>query len=354
MTNFTTLLPRHISYTFTYQSQDINFGEWTTLITLCLAPVLTHILIGAPEQIIIARPGPSWLDSISHYNPISIFWRYYAITDRRIRTTNWNADDMVAANSAVWSESGWYSPQMLDKRALNGTYGQFPRKNRISLISTSAFKTLIITLQGVQSMYYIRPFPGWKLYSRSFATIFGALAMMGFLRLSAAPWLLDDSASLQPAYSVYNAYPSTLNLMSEDDSVAEDDPMSRRLPRRSSRGIIVRVYFLWLAAVVLGLAISNYVLTYKGPDIYMSATFLAETIFFCFLLGTGTFIAGYYIITDRSDSTILPCFNSLWYKYYTVVLYAMAISFIVVSALETRKTPEGAYVDYPPGRNGAD
>jgi hypothetical protein len=37
------------TFVLDYQSGDNNFADWITLLTLCLAPVIAHLVAGVPE-----------------------------------------------------------------------------------------------------------------------------------------------------------------------------------------------------------------------------------------------------------------------------------------------------------------
>lgn len=56
-------------------------------------PLATHIVFGLPEPVILRskeeehHSPPSWSDRLTHFNPVSILWRYYSIADRRFRAT---------------------------------------------------------------------------------------------------------------------------------------------------------------------------------------------------------------------------------------------------------------------------
>ena len=66
---------------FQYQSQNLNLGNWVELLTLCLAPLIAHIVAGAPRIVYLRNQRPQWHDYLVHYNPTSIGWRHFAIVD---------------------------------------------------------------------------------------------------------------------------------------------------------------------------------------------------------------------------------------------------------------------------------
>jgi len=45
-----------------YQSQHITFPEWLLLWTLCLAPLIAHIVAGTPQPTYLSHRRPTSLD----------------------------------------------------------------------------------------------------------------------------------------------------------------------------------------------------------------------------------------------------------------------------------------------------
>jgi hypothetical protein len=72
------------------------------LLTLCLAPLVAHIFVGAPEPVVLTSTPPRWHERILHFNPTSIYWRYYVITIRLARAESWSKDETVATNAIFW------------------------------------------------------------------------------------------------------------------------------------------------------------------------------------------------------------------------------------------------------------
>jgi hypothetical protein len=54
-----------------------------------------------------------------------------------------------------------------------------------------------------------------------------------------------------------------------------------------------------------------------------------------------------YIFLGRTTSTLIPCIHATWYKVFTVVLAAMGLVIVVVSALETRQLYHGNLSSLP-------
>src|SRR5579871_1490129 len=87
--------------------EPITLNEWFSLITLCLVPLVTHIVVAIPTIVCLQAKRPRWHDKIGLYNPTSILWHYFAIADRRIRSKDWEPYDLAAANIYFWVDDGW-------------------------------------------------------------------------------------------------------------------------------------------------------------------------------------------------------------------------------------------------------
>jgi hypothetical protein len=181
-----------------YQSRNITFSEWLWLVTLCVVPLITHIWAGAPRYAILCRDNPKWHDRITHLNPTSIFWRYCAVVNRRIRARRWTSADMAATNTAFWVENSWDgSERMMVKSRVHCTC--LPEKNRALLLSGTAVKTIIVTFQGIQAIWELIIIP--RSFTKSpgaprlsLPTLFMPFAILGLLRLPATLWLSEDGA----------------------------------------------------------------------------------------------------------------------------------------------------------------
>lgn len=184
-------------YPLKHQSYDIPFSKWVSLFTLCLAPLIAHILAGAPRTFYLCRHRPKWHERLVHYNPTSVLWRYAAIADRRIRARNWSNVDIAAANAIFWTTDGWDgSESMVDRSLLHCTH--LPDLPRVALLSSDMLKTTIVTLQGVQTFVILIRALGGGSPSDTFVLnmavdfIFSPLSFIGLLRLASALWLTDD------------------------------------------------------------------------------------------------------------------------------------------------------------------
>lgn len=49
-----------------YQSYDIPFAKWVSLLTLSLAPLIAHIIAGAPRAFYLCKRRPKWHERLVH------------------------------------------------------------------------------------------------------------------------------------------------------------------------------------------------------------------------------------------------------------------------------------------------
>src|SRR6266699_343086 len=128
-------------FPFTYQSAGISFAEWISLLTLCLAPLFAHVAAGAPPPSFLTplRHYPKWHDRIIHFNPTSILWRYYAITDRRSRSRAWTPYQMAVANALFWTPTGWDGSETMVENGRKFCT-QAPESRHVTLASWAAVK----------------------------------------------------------------------------------------------------------------------------------------------------------------------------------------------------------------------
>jgi len=191
-----------------HQSQGLSFEQWISVFTLCLAPLVAHIIAGVPKIVLLSHKRLSWHERIGLYNPTTILWRYFSITDRRIRARSWHAADMAASNACFWTPRGWDGSEELVKKT-RAFCIKIPDSSHASLLSSSLLKTLIIALQGVSAahslLFNINTVGGYSV-DISISTIFFPLGIFGLLRLFAASWLTDDYTyvELQPNTETIN------------------------------------------------------------------------------------------------------------------------------------------------------
>ncbi|KAH7136374.1 hypothetical protein EDB81DRAFT_844414 [Dactylonectria macrodidyma] len=296
-----------------YQSQDITFTDWVTLLTLCLAPLLAHVV------------------RICHYNPTSILWRYAAITDRRIRARSWNTADLAATNALFWISNGWDgSEAMVEHSRAHRVY--LPEHSRISIFSREALKTLIVTFQGIQALVLLSGafiagrnarFPVWMAVD----IIFFPLALIGLLRLCCVLWLNEDFS-----YSVSNETPP-------DPQLVGSDPGRSRF--RETSYWPSRLFRLLFILTIFGMLTFDMLLLVTGGQ-YTATIFFVVLFYLLFLLVTA-FILVFYFFRGQTTTTVIPCITTILYQVYTAIVVGLGVAVIVVACIETRRTPCGKY-----------
>ncbi|KAF2183401.1 hypothetical protein K469DRAFT_739888 [Zopfia rhizophila CBS 207.26] len=344
---------------FTYQSHDIGFSDWISLLTLCLAPLVAHIVAGVPLPVYLSPRPPRWHEYICKYNPTSILWRYFAIAQRRARARSWTAYDMAASNAGFWTSKGWDGSEEMMGRSREFCV-RVPPSPRAVLCSGSTIKTVIVTLQGAQALYVLLAGATKTMdYAATIAldSIFFPLGIFGLLRLSAAFWLTDDyrysdQKSLQTldntSYQHYIPTEVPRTALTIDFIDAPINDLRHRFhSMKSWRSRVVAILFLVPIVSLLGLCLSL-ITPRPGESISsFSLTTWLLSLFYTILLTATTVLFCIYIVRDRTTTTIIPCIVSTWYKAYTLILFAMMIALIVVSSLETRRSPCGPYTTLP-------
>jgi hypothetical protein len=372
---------------FTPQSQHILFQDWFDYITLCFAPLIAHIVGGVSSPIPIPSDSkmPSWSACLPHFNPISIIWRWYAIADRRFRAYNWDAADMAACNAVFWDseKARWDCSEevMLRSRAW---LIKVPEQTHVPLLSASSLTTVVLTLQGVQAILIIYssfdPDSTYHAY-QGLSNVFIPIGILGLMRLPAALWLSDDYGYLDIAQiaddSGRNAA-ETSAVMTEEvgDRLLELAPRTskranathtttivsplsttlsnlseitttdkRRLhSNHSPRGLAYRVWwFLSITGLLSFAAVSTSHLIWGNSQSfrYISLSHLLTDILYFVLSAASVLITSTYIFLGRTTSTLIPWIHATWYKMFTMVLAALGLVIVLVSALETRQLYNG-------------
>lgn len=179
----------------TFQSGSITFLQWISLITLGLASLIAHVISGASEPIYLSPTRPRWHDRMCLYCPLTILWRYMAIADRRIRAQAWSSFDMMGANAIFWTDNGWDGSEETAEDSASYCERRPPRAH-LTFFSWDSVKTIVTTLQGVQtlvaSQLTVFKYSGHLQVMTSVPSVLGPFAIMGLLRLCAAVWITSD------------------------------------------------------------------------------------------------------------------------------------------------------------------
>jgi len=317
-------------------------------ITLCLTPLVVHIFAGAPAPILLMEDSkPPWYDRICHLNPTSIFWRYYTITIRGFSTKVWKRDDMAATNAVFWTGKKWNgSEDMMIKSRKFIT--RRPEGTRVPLMSASAVKTLLVTLQGVQAMYgLIRGLNlGGYALRVAFPNIFLPLALAGLYRLPASLWLTEEYGyrTMSPEEALELEELELKGLELEESEVGDLVLTNKLCSKKKWRVIAVKTFFLGTIAVLCALSIYYFK---PNPRVTSgTASTLTINLFYTIFLFVTFVTVAVYTAKGESNTTIIPCISSTWYRIYTYLLFLLALWLVIASALETRITACGENTTY--------
>jgi hypothetical protein len=347
-----------IDTSYAYQSQGTSFSDWISLITLCLAPLIAHLIGGVPTPTYLCGSRPHWHDCITHYNPTSILWRYFAITDRRLRTRSWKSADLAATNALFWTVNGWDGSEEMAQRTRTH---RIPGSSRthVEPLSGSTLKTIAVTLQGVQAIYVIvwgATADGTFGNYLALDTIFFPIAIFGLLRLPAALWLSDEKLyhSIDPATQISDqTFPPLLNRLhigSEPLDLSQEAIMSRYHSSGCLRGVLVRGTWILVIAGLLTVTLLQMPLGSSGLTLNLTA-FAVLLLYLLFL--SVTLIVLSSSMLRGSKTTVVPCITQKWYKLYTIILFLWMFAVFVIAALGTRRTPCGRSTTWSLGADSA-
>ena len=378
------------AFNYADKTNTLRLEDWLSILTLCFAPLIAHVISGVPIVVRRCPDSVSWLDYLCLYNPTTIVWRYLAIADRRIRfRRSWTAADMAASNALFWTSRGFDGSEemMWQSRAF---CTRTPNRNHTELVSTDALKTLITTLQGVQALVVLvrgilaQAGIGNQFFSSTVAmdTIFYPLSVFGLLRLFAAPWLTEQysyaehenfmgrigssqpnshtSLSYTPPQTAEEGdanskhFPATGNMSSmtllepdAHDSIDTSHPTGNSCPAMILRTCYVLLMFGILAICLCYIVpVSNKIAFFTQAR--TSVLWLAAVLYIFFSTLTILLLIIYLIRTRRTTTTVIPCIHTWWYRVYTLVLVAAMITLVVLSGVYTRRTACGKLTVIPP------
>src|SRR3569833_3075160 len=262
---------------------------------------------------------------------------------------------MAATNARFWTTRGWDGSE--DMAIISMAYSdRLPEKPRVSVPSASAVNTAIVTIQGVQTVAVLASIMtgshgiGSFVLNVAIDLIFYPIAFIGLLRLSCALWLTDDFIYSAPRdLALATSSPATVR--GSTSGGPRDRPSTTVSTQHRFRPVswVSRafhvLYFLpmvwmWTISIVL-----------LAPGVVVRTTvFTTTTILFAAFYQTcltaTIAICGYYLARGHT-ATIIPCISSIWYKAYTLVLFALVTSVITVACIETKRTPCGKYTSMP-------
>ncbi|KAI1871379.1 uncharacterized protein JN550_004373 [Neoarthrinium moseri] len=351
-------------------SKGITLPEWLNLLTLSLAPIIVHIVAGAPRPSYLCQSRPKWHDLICNFNPTSILWRYAAITDRRIRSPTWTVVDVAASNAVFWTSNGWNGADSMVSASLPFAT-RLPEKPRVQFFSIEMGKTVITVVQGIQAFASLL---GLFTHQGDYTTIdavsglFIPIALCGLLRLFPARWLTDDFYYTVIADDQMSTYPGTSGTSFVDtdgrrhsvDSLIQAPNEGFSPPgyglfspalswRRQSLSTIFKVFYIipFLCAWTLAfLFITPWVSTVNTPGVWSLTSYMLG-LFYMFILTPTILIYVSYWIRGYTTTTLIPCISSSWYKVYSLLVLIWMLLLVCLSSIETRKSVCGKYTAMP-------
>jgi hypothetical protein len=377
---------------FTYQSHLNDASQWFTMFTLCFTPLVSHIALGLPRTVVMSPESaddgsgppskalfPPWTERIALFNPVTLVWRYYSILYFRLRTPSWDSADLAAVNAAFWDTKtrrwdGTDRSLVLSRRYLTTP----PESSHVKLLSGSTLATVVLTLQGVQAVFFmvgnaVSKFIG---FPTGLPTTFLPIGLLGLLRLPVAAWVSNEWG--------YTFLKKGKNKWREEERLrfqkelgykggelgveytelgaseaAGEDPEEyplrlikerRLLGTRSWKCLAYRAWWILSISGLMALAIRDIAEDFNpyqrnAPLSISQLLYLILYLELCtgFLLITPTFV-----LRRDHASTIIPCVQSLWYKLYTGLMMLTALAAVVVASLETVQLPDGSYMTEPP------
>lgn len=329
-------------------SKGITLPEWLSLLTLSLAPLIVHIVAGAPRPSYLCHSRPKWHDTIVNFNPTSILWRYAAITERRIRSQTWTVAEVAATNAVFWTANGWNGSEAMILQSLPYAT-RLPEKPRVQFFSVEMVKTVITVVQGIQAFASLL---GLFTHEGDYTTIdavsglFIPIALCGLLRLFPARWLTDDydyTVFGDDRIQLYSEAAGTSfrgdTLRHSMDSLIErpgdvvrppTDAIYSATPSlgRSWLSVAFKICYIipFLCSWTLAfLFITPWISTVNTPGVWSTTSYMLGLFYMAVLTPTILIYLFYWI---RGDSnTLLPCISSIWYKVYStfILTYVSAI-----------------------------
>lgn len=347
---------------FRLQCGSTSLYQWVNLLTVCLAPLVTHVVFGFADPVLLSDQPPRWYDRLAQFSPITIIWRWLAIVNRRIRALDWDRADMAATNAIFWTGSRWDGSEeiMLDSR---DWITKLPQDTHVNWMSGSTLATIAMTLQGLAAVFRLNSVPGedWRADTWALPDIYYPIAVLSLTRLPASLWLSSEygynTAHLLERYqrtrSLLSAGKSQRYHVITQQYSLEEHPQQK--PNRSSRlGPNTASSRLWTILCLFftfgGCGAGAYLAcSGMGPKSFViitSASSLTMMIYYLLLCASGGLIMTYYLLRGRGGETAIPCMNSLWYQLLNGLIMVAAIIMFVITALETKMQSNGQPVTY--------
>ncbi|KAN0104140.1 hypothetical protein V8E51_009885 [Hyaloscypha variabilis] len=261
---------------------------------------------------------------------------------------------------------------------------EVPDRGRTPLNSISAIKTLVVTIQGAQAAYDLanRLNLGAYALTVSLANIYRPLAIAGLFRLPASLWLTDEyryattkstvrevleanglvkfqdlESTATPGTPLHSALSPVTPAGPTSGYSTQTSPSNDAHPPPIPQPGFIHSKKKWMPRVVKAIfflpivALIGLVCYYFRPNPRITegtASTLTINLFYAVLLLVTFVTTSFYtFVQDKTDHTIIPCINSVWYRIYTYVPFLFAFVLLIIMVLETRRTSCGQYTTYP-------
>ena len=301
---------------------------------------------------------PHWSERIALFNPVTVVWRYYGILYFRIRRgRSWDAADLAAANAAFWDPKtrcwdGTDRTLCLSRRYLTTP----PESSHVKVVSGSTLSTLVLTLQGVQALFFMigETVSVYDSFPDGLPTIFLPIGLLGLLRLPAAMWVSNEWGFVFPRKGELERRDTELStfrndlryqgggerlriveytaLEAKEVEATREDPEQKLFRQDISeetrpllktthwKCLAYRAWWIVSVSALMILGIRDIVSTFNPyvRNIPLSVSDILYSIMYLELCSGMLLITAAYVPQPRAHSrTIIPCVQSLWYKFYT-------------------------------------
>jgi hypothetical protein len=261
---------------------------------------------------------------------------------------------MAACNAVFWDgERGrWDGSEDIMVRS-RGWISKMPDSNHTPVVSASSLLTVALTLQGVQAIAQIVGIviPTSSGLADGLPNLFLPLSVLGLMRLPAALWLSSDYGYMNTEEKTDGNVPvdSTKDLVVVQKPELVSDSL---LDARSWKGLLYRAFWILSALAVLGPSVVSCSHIWwrpgSGPHvIFTSTSRMLFALMYLVLTAPGLLIICAYVLMGTSNTTVIPCIHSAWYKVFTLLLMVLALITVVIAAVETRILPDGNFTTHP-------
>ncbi len=340
---------------FHFQSQTIPAYEWLELITLCLTPYATHILVGLAPSVVTSLPPPPWHKWINLYNPTTILWRYLMVADRRVRCRAgyWTPAMMAVTNAIFWTGRGWDGSEAAVRKYQRWLV-RTPTKSTVELLSAPMVAVVVVIGQGGLALYQaIAIAAQGRLMFDGLASVFLPLSIVSLFRLLPARWLAVDFAFRNAGDHDGDGIPlQDLDhpFVFAEDNVgdgADADPFAAAQfeSQVSYAAVLLRFTFMLLILLLFVAQVFHIMDWFHNA---FSVASVSEHLLYHMLTTVTLVVFTTYLVRGEGNTTVLPCVNSPWYTCYTIFWYLFGLYVIILNCLETRRTSCGIYTTLAP------